>query len=69
MQNTIEIFEKIIRGQGGKELVAFLLALDKPAIAAIRQRVQTLTHELEGLRQQGKQPGEKGPTQLQRYSF
>ena len=64
MENTLEIFEKIIRSQRAEELVAFLLALDEPAIAAIRQRVQPLAPERAGFRQQGEQPGEHGPARL-----
>jgi hypothetical protein len=62
-------FEHIVRYQGAAELVPFLLALSKAQLPAVRQRAQTLAHELQDVRQKGEQHWQKGPTPLQQGLF
>jgi hypothetical protein len=62
-------FEHIVRYQGAAELVPFLLALSKAELPAVRQRAQTLVHELQDVRQKGEQHWQKGPTPLQQGLF
>jgi hypothetical protein len=51
--NAVEEFEHIIRHQSVRELVPFLLALEKKEVVAVRKKTQMLQKELTEHRQLG----------------
>lgn len=56
MPNTLETFEHLVRHRTPKELLPFLLALDKSDVVPVRQRTLSLEKELQGSSEPTGQP-------------
>ena len=59
MPNTLETFEQLVRHRTTKELLPFLLALDKSDVVPVRQRTLSLEKELQNSSEPTGQPDQK----------
>ena len=65
MSTTLETFEQLVRHRTVKELLPFLLALDKSEVVPVRQRTLSLEKELQNSSESAENPAEPQQTRSQ----